>query len=180
MVIVTGDRPVIQAGQRVEAAGHLALLAPPLNPGEFDYRAFHASSGNPPAPHGQRPGELLARPDPRRTAPIGSCWGESRPGAAQGLIERFDPAIAPLAAALLLGQREGIEPEVNDAFARTGTTHLLAISGLQLQALACRALARVSCRRAYAAGRLIWSSVWRWSAMPCWSDRLRRSCGRRS
>ena len=39
-------------------------------------------------------------------------------------------------AALLLGQREGIEPEVNDAFARTGTTHLLAISGLQLQALA--------------------------------------------
>ena len=44
--------------------------------------------------------------------------------------------MAPLAAALILGQREGIEPEVNDAFARTGTTHLLAISGLQLQALA--------------------------------------------
>ena len=49
---------------------------------------------------------------------------------------RFDPAIAPLAAALLLGYREGIEPEVIDAFARTGTTHLLAFSGLQLQALA--------------------------------------------
>jgi competence protein ComEC len=44
--------------------------------------------------------------------------------------------VAPLAAALLLGQREGVDPEVNDAFARTGTTHLLAISGLQLQALA--------------------------------------------
>ena len=37
---------------------------------------------------------------------------------------------------MLLGWREEIDPEVNDAFARTGTTHLLAVSGLQLQALA--------------------------------------------
>ena len=45
MVIVTGDQHVIQTGQRVEAAGHLALLAPPLNPGEFDYRAFMRAQG---------------------------------------------------------------------------------------------------------------------------------------
>src|SRR5262249_37972965 len=32
--------------------------------------------------------------------------------------------------------REGVDPNVNDAFARTGTTHLLAISGLHLQVLA--------------------------------------------
>ena len=57
-------------------------------------------------------------------------WSHAR------LVERLDPSIAPLAAALLLGRREEVEPEVNDAFARTGTTHLLAISGLQLQALA--------------------------------------------
>ena len=37
---------------------------------------------------------------------------------------------------MLLGWREEIDPEINDAFARTGTTHLLAVSGLQLQALA--------------------------------------------
>jgi len=36
----------------------------------------------------------------------------------------------------LIGQRDEVEPEVNDAFARTGTTHLLAVSGLQLQVLA--------------------------------------------
>ena len=52
------------------------------------------------------------------------------------LFEQLDPSTAPLAAALLLGWREEIDPEVNDAFARTGTTHLLAVSGLQLQALA--------------------------------------------
>ena len=63
-------------------------------------------------------------------------WGASRSWSHARLVERLDPAIAPLAAALLLGRREEVEPEVNDAFARTGTTHLLAISGLQLQALA--------------------------------------------
>ena len=52
------------------------------------------------------------------------------------LVGRLDPGIEPLAAAFLLGQREGVDPEVNDAFARTGTTHLLAISGLHLQVLA--------------------------------------------
>ena len=52
------------------------------------------------------------------------------------LAAQLDPGTAPLASALILGQREEIDPEINDAFARTGTTHLLAISGLQLQALA--------------------------------------------
>jgi competence protein ComEC len=63
-------------------------------------------------------------------------FGRIQRGSRARVFDEFDPAVAPLAAALLLGQREGIEPEVNDAFARTGTTHLLAISGLQLQALA--------------------------------------------
>ncbi len=52
------------------------------------------------------------------------------------LVGGLDPKVAPLAAALLLGRREGVDPDVNDAFARTGTTHLLAISGLHLQVLA--------------------------------------------
>jgi competence protein ComEC len=41
-----------------------------------------------------------------------------------------------LATALLLGRREGVDPETTDAFTRTGTTHLLAISGAHLQVLA--------------------------------------------
>ena len=45
MVIVTGDRSQIRAGQAVEAAGQIARIAPPLNPGEFDYRAFLQAQG---------------------------------------------------------------------------------------------------------------------------------------
>ncbi len=138
--IVTGDRSEILSGQSIEAAGQIGLIAPPMNPGEFDYRAFQRVEGirlrftiDDPQSFWRRraetdfwPRELLGR--------IRS-WTRAR------LFARLDPSVAPLAAALLLGQREGIEPEVNDAFARTGTTHLLAISGLQLQALAFALLA---------------------------------------
>jgi competence protein ComEC len=133
--VVSGDRSEIQAGQAIEAAGVIALLAPPLNPGEFDYRAFQRVEGvrlrftvSEPQSFWRRPGGT----DSWLRGLLGRIRSESR----VRLMERLDPSVAPLAAALLLGQREGIEPDVNDAFARTGTTHLLAISGLQLQALA--------------------------------------------
>ena len=135
IVIVTGDRAEIQAGQRVEAAGHLAGLAPPLNPGEFDYRAFLRAQGIRLRITVDDP-ESFWRDDRGTDSPFSGLLGRIQRWSRAQLLDRFDPAIAPLAAALLLGQREGIEPEVNDAFARTGTTHLLAISGLQLQALA--------------------------------------------
>ena len=137
--IVTGDRSEIQAGQSIESAGLIALLAPPLNPGEFDYRAFQRVEGvrlrftvSEPQSFWRRPGDTDSW--------LGGLLGRIRSGSRARLFARLEPSVAPLAAALLLGQREGIEPEVNDAFARTGTTHLLAISGLQLQALACALL----------------------------------------
>jgi competence protein ComEC len=133
--IVTGDRSEILSGESVEAAGKIALLAPPLNPGEFDYRAFERVEGirlrftvGDPQSFWRRTG--------KSGSPLAGLLGRIRSWARARLFERIEPSVAPLAAALILGQREGIEPDVNDAFARTGTTHLLAVSGLQLQALA--------------------------------------------
>jgi competence protein ComEC len=145
IAIVTGDRSDIRAGQAVEAAGQIARIAAPLNPGEFDYRAFMQGQG------------IRLRlsiddresfwPDPDGSDRLLPYWLDRHRHRIQTwLFEQLDPSTAPLAAALLLGWREEIDPEVNDAFARTGTTHLLAVSGLQLQALAvallilCRAL----------------------------------------
>ncbi len=135
VTIVAGDRREIEAGQAVEAAGQIARVAGPNNPGEFDYRAYLRAQGirlrltvDDSASLWRRPGQQA----PTLAGFLGRVRGWSR----RRLVEGLDPTVAPLAAALLLGQREGIDPEVNDAFARTGTTHLLAISGLQLQALA--------------------------------------------
>ncbi len=47
-----------------------------------------------------------------------------------------DPRIAGLTAAILLGERGGLDPELADRFTRTGTRHLLAISGLHVALVA--------------------------------------------
>ena len=137
LVIVAGDRNRndLFAGQPVELAGQMARVAGPLNPGEFDYRAYLRSRG------------IRLRIVVDNAAGIsldrhGSEWrwtrwlGDLRATCRARLVDQLDPRTAPLASALILGQREDIDPEVNDAFARTGTTHLLAISGLQIQVLA--------------------------------------------
>jgi competence protein ComEC len=135
IVIVSGDRRDVPAGCMVEAAGQLAKAARPLNPGEFDYRAYLQAQGIRLRLTVDEPESLWRDPD--GTGDVLAGWlGSLKEWSHTRLVERLDSSIAPLAAALLLGRREEVEPEVNDAFARTGTTHLLAISGLQLQALA--------------------------------------------
>jgi competence protein ComEC len=135
MVTVTGDRSELRAGQAVQAAGQISLVARPLNPGEFDYATFLRSQGIRLRFSVDDPESFWA--DPGGSGTIFARWlGHLRAISRGRLVEEIDPLVAPLAAALLLGQRDGVDPEVNDAFARTGTTHLLAISGLQLQALA--------------------------------------------
>ncbi len=52
------------------------------------------------------------------------------------LSERFDSSLTPLALALLLGDRIDLDPALADAFAGSGTLHLLAVSGLQVGFLA--------------------------------------------
>ena len=136
IVVVTGDRSAIRAGQAVEAAGQIAVIAPPLNPGEFDYRGFLQAQGIRLRLYVDDPESFWPDPAGHNRAFDSLAGYATIPHPDAGCSSNSIRRLAPLAAALLLGQREEIDPEVNDAFARTGTTHLLAVSGLQLQALA--------------------------------------------
>jgi competence protein ComEC len=144
LATIAGDRTDLKAGEVVSAAGTLAAVAGPLNPGEFDYRDYLRAQGirlrlSIDGPEGIR------RDPGTSTAGWSVFWprvlGAMRAWSHDRLVARLDARVAPLAAALLLGQREEVDPDINDAFARTGTTHLLAISGLQLQVLAVALLA---------------------------------------
>lgn len=135
LTTVAGDRTDIRAGRAIDAAGSLARVAAPLNPGEFDYRDYLRGRGiwlrlAVKDPASIRPG------DPRDDRASYRRLGAVRAWSRRQLVGALDPETAPLASALLLGRREEIDDEVNDAFVRTGTTHLLAISGLHLQVLA--------------------------------------------
>jgi len=135
LVSVAGDRSDLEVGRAVEVAGALAAVDGPLNPGEFDLRPILRGRGI-------RLKLAVDEPSGVRDDPAGPGWpwhrrlGAIRAWSLERLASGLDPAVTPLAAALLLGRREAVDPEVNDAFARTGTTHLLAISGLHLQVLA--------------------------------------------
>ena len=78
------------------------------------------------------PDELVAPLDPERVGTF-AHWREA-------LAERADRLDSPrargLLRALLLGDRSRLEPELLDLFTRTGTRHLLALSGLHVGLLA--------------------------------------------
>ncbi len=119
-----GESPL--EGDRVRLAGRLRA-EPPRAP---------AGSRFPPA--GLAPGARRGALDGVRILTAG------RPSALAGVARhlrarieaRFGASITPLAAALLLGDRDGLDPALTDAFARTGTVHILAVSGLHVGFLA--------------------------------------------
>ncbi|MHB1560577.1 MAG: DNA internalization-related competence protein ComEC/Rec2 [Isosphaeraceae bacterium] len=135
MASIDGGIDGLLGGEPIEAVGQMATIAGPLNPGEFDYRAYLRGQGI-----SLRTTIASAegiQPDPEgQSNPLARLLGRLRAWSRQSLVGGIRPDVEPLAAALLLGRREGVDPEVNDAFARTGTTHLLAISGLHMQVLA--------------------------------------------
>jgi competence protein ComEC len=134
-VSVQGDRTDLAAGEPVRVAGRISRVAGPLNPGEFDRRAFLQAQGIRLAMAVDEPSGVTTDPDGAWSG--GAGWlGAIRAWSRDHLIDGLDPRAAPLASALVLGRRDDIDPEVVDAFARTGTTHLLAVSGLQLQVMA--------------------------------------------
>jgi competence protein ComEC len=146
---IAGDRSDLEAGRAVEAAGMLSEAEGPSNPGELDLRPILRARGI-------RLRLAVDEPSGVWPDPVGEDWpwtrrlGAIRAWSANRLATGLDPSVVPLASALLLGRREAVDPEVNDAFARTGTTHLLAISGLHLQVLA---VFLGACVRGLGAGR---------------------------
>lgn len=91
-------------------------------------------------PPGLAPGARRATlRDPRLLARVGErapILATAERHVRERIAARFPPSVAGLATALLLGDRRGLDPALADAFAATGTVHLLAVSGLHVGFLA--------------------------------------------
>lgn len=80
--------------------------------------------------------ERLGRVDGRATGVDDATGGAAllalRSRAADRLAERLPPDVAPTALALLLAERDEVDPELRRRFASAGLAHLLAISGMHV------------------------------------------------
>lgn len=139
---IGGDRTDLVMGEPVQAAGTLGPIEGPRNPGEADFRAVLRGES---IRLRLSADDMSVWHDPDgRWQPFRWALGQAREWSRATLTRAIGPDSGPLAAALVLGRREAVDPDINDAFARTGTTHLLAISGLHLQVLAVAVL--LACR----------------------------------
>lgn len=133
----------VAAGDRVEVVGRVARPAGPQNPGGFDFRAYLRASGIHVVVRSSEP-ECVSVLEPGRSP---RRWtGRVRQQAERMLNEQLSTDTAPIGVAMMLGTRTALPEDVRDAFRKSGTMHVLAISGLHVAILAglvwvvCRAL----------------------------------------
>ncbi len=114
--------PLFDVGERLALSG--TLTVPPTLPG-FDYAAYLARQGV---------FSYMTYPQAKSLGPAGTTWfansltyGRSKVRAA--LEKAIPEPQAALAVGIVTGDRSSIPKDVQDEFQRSGTTHILAISG---------------------------------------------------
>jgi len=132
---VYGQCAGINAGDRLRIFGELYAPKSPQNPGEFDYAEYLRAHRTRSQLRAEFPG-CASILQPGRTWNL-RRWVERIRGHGNRLLSQYvAPERSALAAAVLLGTREQLDPEQKQAFMETGTVHLLAVSGLHLGMLA--------------------------------------------
>ncbi|WP_425615851.1 ComEC/Rec2 family competence protein [Anatilimnocola sp. NA78] len=135
MLDVDGHLLGVRAGDRIRMLVLSSQPMEPLNPGEFNYADYERSR------------RVFCRlrglfPESVTVVERGSAWSWRlwlswlRERGNGILREHISYNRSTLAAALLLGAREQLDPERNEGFLVTGTIHVLSISGLHVGILA--------------------------------------------
>jgi competence protein ComEC len=141
---VPGHLLGVHAGDRLQVFGQLARSSSPLNPGEFDFAA-----------HARADRQIASL---RSTAP--ECVSKLASAAvwtpralvdlirvhSKRIVRKFvGPERSALAAAILLGAREGLPYDETEPYLVTGTIHVLVVSGMNLAILASGLVVMMRC-----------------------------------
>lgn len=125
---------LLSGGDTIDLTGRLSATRPPSNPGQFDFAtrlrreriAGRLFVNHPAAIRLHRQSSWL---QPLR-------WSSELRYQSSRLIRQYvEPTVQGMALALLLGDRNEIPAETEQAFVASGTMHLLAISGLHVGVL---------------------------------------------
>lgn len=153
--------PALAAGQALELVARLRAPRGLANPGGFDYERWLFVEGYDATGY-VRSGSVVAEaalaPGPRGWAQrLSRHWLKFRVALVERIGAHFrDPDAAALVTALGLGERQGFEERHWTVLRRTGTSHLVAVSGLHIGLIAALAFAvfrRLCLRLPYALAR---------------------------
>lgn len=129
-VSVNTDVEQVGTGDTVRLSGTIAAFLQPTNPGETDMRLV--------ARNLRQHGRLFVR-DARQVETIRrASWGLNRLAnrislnGERTLLNCLGEDTGALAAALVVGRRSSLAPELQDQLLETGTIHLLSVSGLHM------------------------------------------------
>lgn len=128
------------AGDRIEARVLIERVRPPLLPGGWDREESLATrsifvEGSAEEPSRLEPGPAWRRWVPALSERIAEALGRA-PVPSWADSPRLRGQHGPFLAAILLGRREGLSPELAETFRRSGLYHLFAISGMNLALIA--------------------------------------------
>lgn len=154
VVMIDGRRDDLRPGDMVRLYGELSRFAPPSNPGAVDFRKVYR----------QRGVQVRLDVDSKdqvtvvdRAAVRPQRWIASlAAGSRELLLGHLGESTAPLALALVLGQRDFIDPPTHDALLTTGTVHLLSVSGMHLAIVAMIAHWTATCLRFPQVTKIVW------------------------
>ncbi|HKO33297.1 MAG TPA: DNA internalization-related competence protein ComEC/Rec2, partial [Candidatus Limnocylindria bacterium] len=124
---------VVEAGDRLRVS---SSLEEPEDFEGFAYREYLARQGVA-AIASSRGVSVIGH----ELGPVADALHDARSWLLAGLNRLVPEPEAALAAGILLGVRSGIDPAINDAFARAGLTHVVAISGWNIAIVAAIAAA---------------------------------------
>ncbi|NOY30245.1 MAG: ComEC/Rec2 family competence protein [Planctomycetes bacterium] len=132
---VASELVKVQAGDRLRVYARFRRPRPALNPGQYDWAEAERRAG--------RHCELFCT-EPECVAILESATSSKRNRWLGAAASRCEEQLARyvgaeesgLALAVLLGVREQLDDEVTEAFFKTGTIHLLVVSGLHVGMLA--------------------------------------------
>ncbi len=133
-VSISHVHPKLVAGQHVRVYGMLEQPAPAMNPGEFDYARYLRNERVLASLHVSHVENIQIL-----ETGFGGLLNGLREKTRHLLDRGFDPGRSvdhSVLRALVLGDHDAQMADVQDDFARTGTAHLLAISGLHVAILA--------------------------------------------
>jgi competence protein ComEC len=133
-VIVEGDWRELRIGDRVQLFGTLSKPLSPQNPGDYDYAGMLRGRRILSVVHisAQDAISVLQTGNPSFVRFLENI----RRVCHANLQHRMSSEVSPLAAAMILGIREGVDEETSQNLLETGTMHILAISGLHVALVA--------------------------------------------